>query len=123
MGKNGVRYPSGTIFVGGTGVAGSKKSAPSVSCPPTGNQPTACTVALWWLKFGPTGRGVTIVLIVLQLTTVGSRHLILLITEIQQVQAGFSGLQVQQRLELGGIYNRGTIFCRAVSDWRATGPE
>ena len=25
---------------------------------PKGNQPTACTLALWWLKFGPTeGRG------------------------------------------------------------------
>ena len=22
---------------------------------PKGNQPTACTLALWWLKFGPTG--------------------------------------------------------------------
>ena len=21
---------------------------------PKGNQPTACTLALWWLKFGPT---------------------------------------------------------------------
>ena len=24
---------------------------------PKGNQPTACTLALWWLKFGPTGVG------------------------------------------------------------------
>ena len=24
---------------------------------PKGNQPTACTLALWWLKFGPTERG------------------------------------------------------------------
>ena len=24
---------------------------------PKGNQPTACTLALWWLKFGPTGTG------------------------------------------------------------------
>ena len=24
---------------------------------PKGNQPTACTLALWWLKFGPTGAG------------------------------------------------------------------
>ena len=24
---------------------------------PKGNQPTACTLALWWLKFGPTGSG------------------------------------------------------------------
>ena len=24
---------------------------------PKGNQPTACTLALWWLKFGPTGGG------------------------------------------------------------------
>ena len=23
---------------------------------PKGNQPTACTLALWWLKFGPTGQ-------------------------------------------------------------------
>ena len=26
---------------------------------PKGNQPTACTLALWWLKFGPTRRNVT----------------------------------------------------------------
>ena len=24
---------------------------------PKGNQPTACTLVLWWLKFGPTGGG------------------------------------------------------------------
>ena len=24
---------------------------------PKGNQPTACTLALWWLKFGPTEEG------------------------------------------------------------------
>ena len=24
---------------------------------PQGNQPTACTLALWWLKFGPTEEG------------------------------------------------------------------
>ena len=24
---------------------------------PKGNQPTACTLALWWLKFGPTETG------------------------------------------------------------------
>ena len=28
-----------------------------VSWSPTWNQPTACTLALWWLKFGPTGGG------------------------------------------------------------------
>ena len=41
--------------VGGAGVACSKRSASPDSWPPTGNQPTACTLALWWLKFGPTG--------------------------------------------------------------------
>ena len=25
---------------------------------PKGDQPTACTLALWWLKFGPTRSGV-----------------------------------------------------------------
>ena len=35
------------------GGGGSKKSAPCFLVP-NGGQPTACTLALWWLKFGPT---------------------------------------------------------------------
>ena len=36
------------------GGGGSKKSAPCFLVP-NGGQPTACTLALWWLRFGPTG--------------------------------------------------------------------
>ena len=49
----------GPISVGGGG--GSKRPAPLFPGP-QGDQPTACTLALWWLKFGPTrggGGGVT----------------------------------------------------------------
>ena len=31
--------------------------ASPISWFPTGNQPTACNLALWWLSFGPTGNG------------------------------------------------------------------
>ena len=42
----------GLVFpLGGGG--GSKKSAPCFLVP-NGGQPTASTLALWWLKFGPT---------------------------------------------------------------------
>ena len=37
------------------GGEGSKRPAPCFLAPIGGNQPTACTLALWWLKFGPTG--------------------------------------------------------------------
>ena len=40
---------------GGGGAAA--KAALRVSWSPTGGQPTACTPALWWLKFVPTGAG------------------------------------------------------------------
>ena len=50
-----VRYPSGPVSVwAGAGVVRSKRSAPPVAWSSTRNQPTACTLALWWLKFGPT---------------------------------------------------------------------
>ena len=32
-----------------------RRSALLVFWSPTGDQPTACTLALWWLTFGPTG--------------------------------------------------------------------
>ena len=38
---------------GGGGVGAAKSLLPSFLVP-KGNQPTACTLALWWLKFGPT---------------------------------------------------------------------
>ena len=42
---------------GGGGVGAAKGLLPCFLVP-KGNQPTACTLALWWLKFGPTeGRG------------------------------------------------------------------
>ena len=41
---------------GGGGVGAAKSLLPSFLVP-KGNQPTACTLALWWLKFGPTDEG------------------------------------------------------------------
>ena len=41
---------------GGGGVGVAKSLLPSFLVP-KGNQPTACTLALWWLKFGPTEGG------------------------------------------------------------------
>ena len=46
-------FRSGPISVGG-GVGAAKGLLPYFLVP-KGNQPTACTLALWWLKFGPTG--------------------------------------------------------------------
>ena len=43
-------------FLLGGGVGAAKVCSP-VSWSPTGNQPTACTLALWWLKFGPKEEG------------------------------------------------------------------
>ena len=40
-------------FCWGGGVGAAKSLLPSFLVP-KGNQPTACTLALWWLKFGPT---------------------------------------------------------------------
>ena len=37
------------------GQAGAAKCLLRCFLVPKGNQPTACTLALWWLKFGPTG--------------------------------------------------------------------
>ena len=48
-------FRSGPISVGG-GVGAAKGLLPYFLVP-KGNQPTACTLALWWLKFGPTGGG------------------------------------------------------------------
>ena len=44
-------FRSGPISVGGVGAANGLLPCFLV---PKGNQPTACTLALWWLKFGPT---------------------------------------------------------------------
>ena len=41
----------------GGGGEGGGKSLPPIYWSPTGAQPTACTLALWWLNFGPTGVG------------------------------------------------------------------
>ena len=55
-----VSHPFDPASVGGGG-GGKQKVCCPVSWSPTGNQPTACTLALWWLKFGLTeprrGRG------------------------------------------------------------------
>ena len=42
-------------FLLGGGVGAAKGLLPCFLVP-KGNQPTACTLALWWLKFGPTER-------------------------------------------------------------------
>ena len=57
-GRGGCAGPafSPALFLLGGGGGGSKTSAPRFLVP-KGNQPTACTLALWWLKFGPTGEG------------------------------------------------------------------
>ena len=48
--------PSRCFFCWGGGGGGQQRVCSPVSWSPTGNRPTACTLALWWLKFGPTGR-------------------------------------------------------------------
>ena len=45
-------FRSGPTSVEG-GVGAAKGVLPCFLVP-KGNQPTACTLALWWLKFGPT---------------------------------------------------------------------
>ena len=51
-GLRGVSHPFGPASVRGGG--GSKRYAALFVGPRKGNQPMACTLALWWLKFGPT---------------------------------------------------------------------
>ena len=41
-------------FLLGVGGVGAAKGLLFCFLVPKGNQPTACTLALWWLKFGPT---------------------------------------------------------------------
>ena len=50
-----VRYPFTPVSVGGAGVVENTRFAPLVSSSPTRDQPTVCTLALWWLKFGLKG--------------------------------------------------------------------
>ena len=59
LGEGGYRacFQSGPLSVGGGGGVGAAKGLLSCFLVPKGNQPTACTLALWWLKFGPTGPG------------------------------------------------------------------
>ena len=46
--------PWGFVRLGGGWGGGATKAAPLDFWPPMGGQPTACTLALWWLKFGLT---------------------------------------------------------------------
>ena len=57
-GGGGSPFGPAPFLLGGGGVGAAKSLLPSFLVP-KGNQPTACTLALWWLKFGPTepGRG------------------------------------------------------------------
>ena len=60
-GVGGSPFGLAPFLLGGGGVGAAKSLLPSFLVP-KGNQPTACTLALWWLKFGPTegwgeGRG------------------------------------------------------------------
>ena len=57
----GVCFWSRPISVGQGGIGAAKSLLPSFLVP-KGNEPTACILALWWLKFWPTeyllgGRG------------------------------------------------------------------
>ena len=49
------RGVGGLAFVAPPRGGGGGKSLPCVLQPSTRGQPTACTLALWWLKFGLTG--------------------------------------------------------------------
>ena len=51
-GGAGPAFGSAPFLLGG-GVGAAKGLLPRFLVP-KGNQPTACTLALWWLKFGPT---------------------------------------------------------------------
>ena len=48
-------FPVHSGFCWGVGQVGSKRSVPLFPAP--GDQATACTRALWWLKFGPGAGG------------------------------------------------------------------
>ena len=52
-GGGGSAFGPTPFLLGGGGVGAAKSLLPSFLVP-KGNQPTACTLALWWLKFGPT---------------------------------------------------------------------
>ena len=47
----GTAFGPAPFLLGGVGAA---KGVLPCFLVPKGNQPTACTLALWWLKFGPT---------------------------------------------------------------------
>ena len=51
-GGAGPAFGPAPFLLGGVGAA---KGLLPYFLVPKGNQPTACTLALWWLKFGPTG--------------------------------------------------------------------
>ena len=53
-GGAGPAFSPAPFLLGGGGVGAAKGLLPCFLVP-KGNQPTACTLALWWLKFGPTG--------------------------------------------------------------------
>ena len=53
-GGAGPAFGPAPFLLGGVGAA---KGLLPCFLVPTRNQPTACTLALWWLKFGPTERG------------------------------------------------------------------
>ena len=50
-GGAGPAFGAAPFLLGGVGAA---KGLLPCFLVPKGNQPTACTLALWWLKFGPT---------------------------------------------------------------------
>ena len=50
-GAGGPAFGPALFLLGGGGAA---KGLLPCFLVPNGNQPTACTLALWWLKFGPT---------------------------------------------------------------------
>ena len=53
-GGAGPAFGPAPFLLGGVGAA---KGLLPCFLVPKGNQPTACTLALWWLKFGPTESG------------------------------------------------------------------
>ena len=52
-GGAGTAFGPAPFLLGGGGVGAAKGLLPCFLVPKH-NQPTACTLALWWLKFGPT---------------------------------------------------------------------
>ena len=53
-GGGGPPFGPAPFLLGGGGGVGAAKGLLRCFLVPKGNQPTACTLALWWLKFGPT---------------------------------------------------------------------